>query len=254
MFSVVLKYHDPALHRYLEWYSVEPQIFCIGWLMTLFSNKLSFEHVFELWCFMAADKDKYLLFFIVLALVLANRDNILEQKNVNILEIVTNLIFKDQKQLELVVERALLLRKATPSSLTLLFRDRAVFLKRSQSDYSDINRLLERVTNLNLFLVLPGEMVLEEHFAKGICQQECEFCELRRPISLPAECQPPSERVAHLIQTSNEIREMNYTPEFVIVDLRRNKTVPISDHWSVFPVSLEEPVGDVEQDFIEQFL
>ena len=95
MFSIVLKYHDPGVYRYLQWHDVEPQIFCIGWLMTLFSSRLSFEHTYELWGFLAAENDPYLLFFIVLSMVITNRDNILEQKNVNILHIVTNLIFVD---------------------------------------------------------------------------------------------------------------------------------------------------------------
>lgn len=95
--------------------------------MTLFSSKLSLEHTYEIWGFLILEKDPFLLFFIVLAIVLTNRDNILEQKNVNILQIVTNLIFKDGQQLRQVLERALLLRKDTPRSLVMLFRDRAVF-------------------------------------------------------------------------------------------------------------------------------
>jgi hypothetical protein len=34
----MIKYHDPALARYLENYEIEPQIYCISWLMTLFSR------------------------------------------------------------------------------------------------------------------------------------------------------------------------------------------------------------------------
>jgi hypothetical protein len=38
MITVMIKYHDPALARYLENYEIEPQIYCISWLMTLFSR------------------------------------------------------------------------------------------------------------------------------------------------------------------------------------------------------------------------
>lgn len=38
MVTVMIKYHDPALARYLENYEIEPQIYCIGWLMTLFAR------------------------------------------------------------------------------------------------------------------------------------------------------------------------------------------------------------------------
>lgn len=102
MFSIVLKYHDPALHRYLNWYNIEPQIFCIGWLMTLFAkyqlklfSKVSLKMVYTLWQFLIAENDKFLLFFLVLGLVLTNKENIIETKNAHILTIVTNLIFKN---------------------------------------------------------------------------------------------------------------------------------------------------------------
>lgn len=41
MVTVVIKYHDPALARYLDNYEIEPQIYCISWLMTLFSRYCS---------------------------------------------------------------------------------------------------------------------------------------------------------------------------------------------------------------------
>lgn len=34
----MIKYHDPALARYLDNYEIEPQIYVISWLMTLFSR------------------------------------------------------------------------------------------------------------------------------------------------------------------------------------------------------------------------
>lgn len=43
MFSIVLKYHDPALLRYLEWHNIEPQLFCINWLMTFFARYILFK-------------------------------------------------------------------------------------------------------------------------------------------------------------------------------------------------------------------
>jgi len=44
---------------------------------------------------MASENDKFLLFFLVLAIVELNREKIIETKNINILQVVTNLIFKE---------------------------------------------------------------------------------------------------------------------------------------------------------------
>ena len=38
MVTVMIRYHDPALARYLENFELEPQIYCINWLMTMFSR------------------------------------------------------------------------------------------------------------------------------------------------------------------------------------------------------------------------
>jgi len=50
---------------------------------------------------------------------------------------------------------------------------------------------------LNLFLILPGEMTLDKHLAKGACENDCYFCDLRKPINLPIETFNP--RLAKLI-------------------------------------------------------
>lgn len=65
MVALVIKYHDPGLARYLETYDIEPQIYCVGWLMTLFGSKLSLHLCYTLWQFLATDRDPYLTFFLI---------------------------------------------------------------------------------------------------------------------------------------------------------------------------------------------
>ena len=50
---------------------------------------------YQLWSFYIAENDKFLLFFLAVAIILFNKENIIETKNVNILETVTHLLFKD---------------------------------------------------------------------------------------------------------------------------------------------------------------
>lgn len=77
MFSIVLKYHIPTVFRFLEWHKVEPQIFCISWLMTIFASKISLKMTYELWEFYIAENDKFLLFFLAVAIMLYNKENII---------------------------------------------------------------------------------------------------------------------------------------------------------------------------------
>lgn len=103
MFSIVLKYHIPTVFRFLEWHKVEPQIFCISWLMTLFAGKLSLKMVYELWQFYVTENDKFFLFFLAVGIMLYNKENIIETKNVNILETVTHLVFRDEEEMKNVI-------------------------------------------------------------------------------------------------------------------------------------------------------
>jgi hypothetical protein len=54
MISLVLRYHCPSLSRYLAVYDIEPQIYALSWLMTLFSSKLSMRMTYLLWQYLIA--------------------------------------------------------------------------------------------------------------------------------------------------------------------------------------------------------
>lgn len=68
--------------------------------------------------------------------------------------------------------------------------------------------LLEHMENLNIFMILPGEMTLEQHFAKGLCPSDCYFCDLRKPLPSVSEYYHP--QLAKLVEISNDIRVMNF--------------------------------------------
>lgn len=71
------------------------------------------------------------------------------------------------KMYRLTYHRALLLRKATPASLILFFREHKIFKERVSFDR--INDLLKSIDKLNLFLVGPMEVSLKQHFSLGMC-------------------------------------------------------------------------------------
>ena len=65
------------------------------------------------------------------------------------------------------ISRALLLRKTTPNSLILFFREHSVFKERQCFDRT--NELLSKIDRLDLFLVGPLEVGLKQHFRLGVC-------------------------------------------------------------------------------------
>lgn len=74
MISIVLNYHCPSLSRYLEVYDIQPQIYAVSWLMTLFSSKLSLQLTYKMWGYMICEKDRYLLFFVVLGIIVKRKN------------------------------------------------------------------------------------------------------------------------------------------------------------------------------------
>jgi len=97
MISIVLRYHCPSLSRYLEVYDIEPQIYALSWLMTLFSSKLSLSMTYLLWSYLIAENDRYLLFFIVVGIIVRRQNNIIQTQNSSIFKIVTDMIFKGEE-------------------------------------------------------------------------------------------------------------------------------------------------------------
>lgn len=74
MISIVLRYHCPSLSRYLEVYDIEPQLYALSWLMTLFSSKLSLQMTYLMWSYLIAENDRYLLFFIVVGIIVRRQN------------------------------------------------------------------------------------------------------------------------------------------------------------------------------------
>ena len=82
-----------------------------------------------------------------------------------------------------VIDMSLLLRKTTPSSLILLLRNKKVF--QTKSHYNDIKSLLSHIDKMNLFLVIPSEIRLKQHFQFGLCDdRHCYFCKLKKPLEI----------------------------------------------------------------------
>jgi hypothetical protein len=136
--------------------------------------------------------------------------------------------------------RALLLRKTTPNSLILFFREHAIF--RERNSFDRINTLLQKIDKLNLFLVGPLEISLKEHFKLGICEKKCYFCSLKQPLKLHYQ----HDALAHsfplfatLTSLSNNVRTMEYNVDFIVIDARRNKSkrLPNIAGLRIYPIN-----------------
>ena len=94
-------------------------------------------------------------------------------------------------------------------------------------------------------------MIMDTHFKKGLCDKGCYFCDLRKPIK---EKGGENESLKSLFRSVNDIKEMNYEKEFVIVDVRRKQIMPLKFNGIVFSIDIEEEIEEIEEKFLSKFM
>ncbi|CAM9835806.1 unnamed protein product, partial [Scytosiphon promiscuus] len=119
VFRVVLFYVDPGLAFKLDEADFVPELYATAWLITLFSRNLSMELVVRLWDVYLAVNDPALVFFLLAALLVRNRDTILKVDQAHMMpETIQSLTVTDKKDLEeLIIQAREMLRKIPESFL-----------------------------------------------------------------------------------------------------------------------------------------
>lgn len=142
-----------------------------------------------------------------------------------------------------------MLRKTTPASLILFFREHKIFKERQS--FERISYLLRSIDKLNLFLVGPLEVSLKQHFGLGMCEKKCYFCTLKQPMKLHYTFNSLKDNfpvLARMVSMSNDVRVMDCNPEFIVVDIRGNKTKKLGmiKGIRIFEVNTNDLIEDVE--------
>ncbi|CAM9422410.1 unnamed protein product [Ascophyllum nodosum] len=119
VFRVLLYYLDPGLASKLDDADFVPELYATAWLITLFSRNLSLDLVMRLWDVYLAVNDPSLVFFLLAALLVRNRDVIMKVGQAHMMpETIQGLAVKDKQDLEeLIVQARQMLRKIPESFL-----------------------------------------------------------------------------------------------------------------------------------------
>lgn len=116
LFRLLLLYHDPALCHYLDQHDMTPELYVTPWFMTLFARSLPADLVFRLWDFFLLAEHPFLLHFVAVALVIANKDRIVQAEIALLPQVLSTLTFNSQTELEAICDAALQLTHTTPRS------------------------------------------------------------------------------------------------------------------------------------------
>lgn len=115
-FHLLLLYHDPQLAIHLHHHDFVPELYAPSWLLTLYSRALPIPHVLRLWDMMLSVDDPSFSFFVGLALIGKMRARLLVSEAGTIPEVITDLVFHSEKEIDQVVKSAYALYQATPRS------------------------------------------------------------------------------------------------------------------------------------------
>ena len=119
LFRQLLLYHDPQLCLHLDAHDMGPELYCSSWFITLYSNRCKLEVTLYLWDLLLLESadDPLLHYFVSLALLIANRAQLLKESAVSLPELLSKLSIASKKDAYTLVQRAKRLYRAnTPAA------------------------------------------------------------------------------------------------------------------------------------------
>ncbi len=78
LMELLLDYHDKEVALHLKRLKVHYEMFATNWFMTLFTRIVEFALVYELWEIFLFERDRFLIFYLAVALLRLHRKKILE--------------------------------------------------------------------------------------------------------------------------------------------------------------------------------
>ena len=122
LLNLLVKYHLPKLFLVLDKCLVSPDIYATGWILTLFANKCSLEHVYTLWDRMVMSGDSLYYFFIIVAILEYNQAELLNIDSTQIAQCLGKFAFKEKETVDQIAKLANKIKAKTPASFYLFAR------------------------------------------------------------------------------------------------------------------------------------
>lgn len=208
LFHLLLEYFDPQLANYLHDYEFIPELYSPQWFLTLYARALPIKQVLRLWDMMIAVDDPAFIFYIGLCMLISKREKLLIADVSNIPEIIANLHFKTEEDIDQTVLDALKLYRATPRCILRQLRLCCV----STTELTPQPRLLAYKGNMFRSQLQEMRLNIEEHDLR-LAEQSARFC-----LTIT-----PQELVESMLPTSLEPSSSGsgYIPQqYVILDIR----------------------------------
>ena len=93
LFTILLKYHEPNIYRYLDKYEIPHELYVTNWILTMRAQKLQIDIFYYLFDNLIKLNDPLFINFILVALIKSKREELLSSEGKHLVKILSNLTF-----------------------------------------------------------------------------------------------------------------------------------------------------------------
>lgn len=157
LMQLLLRYHEPVIYNKFNEAFVTPEVYSTNWLLTVFSNKNSFEVCILLYDFLIYYNDQAMIYYLVIAFFLNNKNTILSQDIFHVVQCITKLGIDDIETVKKLMETAIKVKENTPYSLYTLMDILQIF--RCKSNFIKIEYEKIKPNDFLVFPIFPSEVL-----------------------------------------------------------------------------------------------
>jgi len=165
LFAILLRYHEPEIYNYFDNLGIAHELYTTNWMLTLMSQKMSLNILYNLWNHLIKINDPLFIHFILVALIRYKKNLIFECHPNYLLELLVNLFIYSKDELNAIIEIALELRKITPYSFRLL-SNKIGFLNTNNKTIKE-NLDKYKPVLMSTMGILPSEIIFNNN--KSLC-------------------------------------------------------------------------------------
>ncbi|CAG9323060.1 unnamed protein product [Blepharisma stoltei] len=178
LYRLLLRYYDPELSSFLNYYKIGPELYATPWFLTLLASKISdIEVQYSLWESYMTENDKLYILFIAIAIIVKHRNLILQTDLSDLAQILSEITIHTQAELSEILARANELKRNLPYSL---------YISLYRSDYNnpkDIENQLIKIEKQFCLTILPREIIQRCYPLSSLCACSggtCKWCQNSR--------------------------------------------------------------------------
>ena len=188
LISLLIKYHSPEIFNIFERGMIFPEMYATSWVLTVFAYKLKLNTLFYFWNKIILENDQLIIHYLIVALLIYKK-NIFMNIDIGSIPIIINkLSIETEKDIDIIFEKAINLRKKTPYSFRLWAQKLDVL--KHKSNQHKIKYDMYHPDTLIALPIFPSEIFYicykniikcpdENHIKNINIKANCEHCDMK---------------------------------------------------------------------------